>query len=104
MSAAHRGIDLSDHTPHRFTNTDVENADAIFAMEYGQMQRLQRMFPHKRDKIHLLRCYAPFPYSLFVNIDDPFGWGMDQFAACFDLVDKSLNGLFKSNEPKYKQK
>ena len=69
---------------------DLENADLILAMEYEHYQKLLALYPHKKDAIHLLRSFAPFPDRLFCNIDDPYGWGPDEYRRTFRLIDKSL--------------
>lgn len=97
-AAWQQGVNLSKHVSKSISECDLERADVIFVMEYGQLERLRKVYPHKRNDIELLRQYAPLPYRLFINIDDPFGWGMDQFKACFALIDKSLDGFLKSLE------
>ncbi len=95
-AAGRRGVDISAHVPKKIAACHVDAADVIFAMEYGQWKRLRRMYPHKRAGILLLRSQAPFPCSLLVNIDDPFGWGPEHFDSCFRLIDASLDAFLRA--------
>lgn len=84
---------LSGHISKGLDKCDLENADLILSMEYNQHTRLLSILPHKKKAIKLLRSYVPFPYSIFCNIDDPYGWGKDEFRKAFRLIDKSLKKI-----------
>ena len=84
---------LAGHISKGLDKCDLENADLILSMEYNQHTRLLSILPHKKKAIKLLRSYAPFPYSIFCNIDDPYGWGKDEFRKAFRLIDKSLQKI-----------
>ena len=84
---------LFGHISKGLAECDPENADLILSMEYNQHTRLLSILPHKEKAIKLLRSYAPFPYSIFCNIDDPYGWGKDEFRKAFHLIDKSLQKI-----------
>lgn len=92
-AAAMFGIDISKHISQKLYKVDVENADLIIPMEYGQYQRLVKLYPEKKIFVKLLKKYAPFPYSVFCNIDDPFGCEQDEFIKSFNLIHKSIEGL-----------
>jgi protein-tyrosine phosphatase len=92
------GIDISKHISQKLYKADVENADLIISMEYGQYQRLVELYPEKKNFIKLLKKYAPFPYSVFCNIDDPFGCEQDEFIKSFNLIHKSIEGLCQELE------
>jgi protein-tyrosine phosphatase len=69
---------------------DIAGADLICPMEYWQYKRLIQLYPEKKKNILLLRNLAPFPYRLFCNITDPYGWGRNEFRRVFRLIDRSL--------------
>lgn len=87
------GIDLSENVSKKLSQADIEKADLIIPMEYSQYKRTVAMFPEKKESIQLLREYAPFPASLFCNIDDPFGWGKREFITSFTLIQKAIDNL-----------
>lgn len=86
-------VDLTVNFSRRLTLGDLEKADLIIPMEYGQYKRLVLMAPHKKKSIKLLRDFAPFPLSFFCNIDDPFGWDEQEFIKAFTLIQKSIDNL-----------
>ena len=73
--------------------SDMRGADLILPMEYWQYKRLVQFYPEKKENILLLRCIAPFPYFLFCNIPDPYGWGKAEFRKAFWLIDKALEKI-----------
>ena len=89
------GVELSNHLSKGLIACDFDKADLILAMEYNQYKKLVNNYPKKKDNIKLLRQYSPFPYSLFCNIDDPFGCKIDQFNKCFNLIYITLKQLDK---------
>lgn len=88
-------LNLSTHTSKGLHHCNIEKADLILAMEFEQYQRLVALFPDKRSRIKLLRKFAPFPLSLFCNIDDPYGYASKEYIMCYSLIDSSLQGLSK---------
>ena len=92
------GLDLTNHVPKPVASTYMDEADIVLAMEYSQFRALKKQYPRHKDKIRLLREFAPFPHNLFVNIDDPYGWGISIFRKSFEIIDRSLLGLIKRME------
>ena len=87
--AAEFSCDLSQKRAKGLNECNLERADLILPMEYSQYKTLISLFPDKKN-IRLLREYAPFPYSLFCNINDPYGWGENVFRKTYKLIDKAL--------------
>jgi protein-tyrosine phosphatase len=87
------GLDLSRHRSKGLTVCDLLGADLILPMEYRQYLRLVAMFPEYGAKIKMLRDFSPWPSRLLCNINDPFGWGEDEFRSCFGLMQICLEGL-----------
>ena len=74
---------------------NIQNADLIVPMEYWQYRQLVDLYPDKVENIILLRTLLPFPYSLFCNIADPYGYGMDEFRRSYGLIDRSLQAYVR---------
>lgn len=72
---------------------DLDDADLILAMEYWQYKRLVRLYPQKKENVILLRSLTPFPYCLFCNIADPYGWGEIEFRRAYRLIDRALDQI-----------
>lgn len=87
------GVDLTGHRSKGLAACDMEEADEIIAMEYGQVERLKEMLPAKKEKIRLLRDFAPWPDRLMCNIFDPCGLGESEFRRCFQRMGRALDGL-----------
>jgi protein-tyrosine phosphatase len=79
----------------RLDECDMEGADLILAMEYWQYKRLVQLYPGKKENILLLRSVASFPYCLFCNIADPYGWGEKEFRKAYRLVDRALRQIIR---------
>ena len=86
-------IDMVGHISKGLKECDITRADLILAMEYGQYKNLLNLCPEKEKNIKLLRNFSPFPYPLFCNIADPYGWGKNEFRKSFILIDRSLKTL-----------
>lgn len=94
------GCDLSGRRARKVKDCNIKGAGLILAMEYSQWRALTAMFPEKKEHIRLLRQYAPFPFFLFCNIDDPYGWEEPVFQTSFRLIDKGLRGLLAGDGKK----
>ncbi|WP_173200314.1 hypothetical protein [Geobacter sp. SVR] len=89
-AAGRIGLDLTDHISRSIEYCDMETADLILAMEFGQYLKLIRRLPHKRHQIRLLREFSPFPENLLCNINDPFGLPAKHFEKCFAQIRRAL--------------
>jgi protein-tyrosine phosphatase len=92
------GIDLSKHRSISIRCSDFQSADIIFTMDLGQAKQIRRLFPEKADNIYLLRKIAPIPYSLFTNIEDPYGLEYVDYIKCFSIIQKSLQNYVRENQ------
>jgi protein-tyrosine phosphatase len=86
-------VDLSRHHSKGLSCCDLKNADLILPMEFVQYLRLIDIYPEYKEKIRLLRDFAPWPERFFCNIFDPFGHGQDEFHLCFRQMKRALDGL-----------
>jgi protein-tyrosine phosphatase len=87
------GVELNAHCSKGFTACDLQRADLIVPMEFGQYLQLTSMLPNSKKKVRLLRDFSPWPSRLMCNIYDPFGLGEDEFRRCFQKMKLSLDGL-----------
>ena len=92
-AAAKFKVDLTENRSKGLGAIDLERADLIVAMEYNHFKRLVQKYPHKKNQIHLLRDFAPWPKSLPCNIHDPYGCSLDEFRACFTTMKQALDSL-----------
>jgi protein-tyrosine phosphatase len=93
LAAAQLGIDLGAHHSKGIAACDIKNADLILAMEVDQYRRLVAEFPEKKERIGLLRNYVTGPSGLLCNIEDPYGQPLQNFKACYRLIQKALDKL-----------
>jgi protein-tyrosine phosphatase len=89
------GLDLAGHCSKGLEACDLVAADLIVPMDYGQYRRLIDMYPGYRNKIRVLRDFAPWPDRLLCNIYDPFGLGETEFRHCFGVIRVALEGMGK---------
>ncbi|SMC50327.1 protein-tyrosine phosphatase [Desulfocicer vacuolatum DSM 3385] len=94
IAAERFGCDLRDHRALRITQEALDAADIVFSMAYPQHLRLKKQCKNK-EKVVLLRPFAPFPRSLFCNIDDPYGGTEREFYQVFKCIDHALTALLK---------
>lgn len=87
-------LDLSPHRSVATSASGLGEANIIIAMEYSHYIRLGTEFPQHKNKIRLLREFAPWPYNLFCNIYDPFGLGKYKIRQCFVHMQKALDRLW----------
>lgn len=88
------GIDLNTHFSKGLSACDHNKADLIVPMEYNHYLQLISLFPEYKNKIRVLRDFAPFPYNLLCNIYDPFNLGQKEYRRCFSNIEEALKGLF----------
>ena len=93
--AAEFSCSLAERRAKGLPACDIAGADFIFPVEYWQYRRLVQLYPEKKENIVLLRSVAPFPYCLFCNIADPYGWGEEEFRKSYRLVDKALKQIIR---------
>lgn len=87
------GIDLSSHLSKSYRDCDLESADLLLAMQYSHWQDLIGISEGYRERLFLLRDFAPFPANLICNVHDPYGLGQEEFDHCFRLIRSCIKGL-----------
>ena len=103
VSAASRlGIGLDEHRAQRVTAELVDQADAIFVMDYMNLVRLLRDFPRAQGKTWLLGSLHP-DYTRkpghSAEIRDPYGRGAEAAEACLDELIPCLQALLQKMRP-----
>lgn len=89
-------MDVSQHRSTALEAEDVNDADLVVAMEYGQLKELLNRYPTAHRKICLLPLFSKSPDSMVkrIIIHDPYGGSGDQFEQCYAHISQSLIGLF----------
>jgi len=98
------GIDLETHRPATVTRELVENADAIFVMDYLIEAMLVSEHPSAHKKIFLLGEVAPVNSRKTVEVKDPYTGGIEEIRNCYreilqltDLLVNSFAGTAQYN-------
>jgi protein-tyrosine phosphatase len=91
------GISLADHQAKTLTAEMVENADAIFAMDFQNLSELLILYPHFRNKIFMLSAYAGDPQ--LHEISDPYLGDLETTRQCYRLLETCVRNLVMSRTP-----
>jgi len=89
------GISLENHRARLLTPDMVNQADAIFAMDYGNLAQLLSRYPDARSKIFMLSAYASEDYPA-VEITDPYYSGAEETRNCYTILYKCIGNLVHS--------
>jgi protein-tyrosine phosphatase len=98
MSAAMRGVDLSDHVARGVRREDFDNFDLILAMDRENLAELVGRAPAPaRSRIRLFMEFArPVETArdvLVEEVPDPYYGGPDGFDRVLDLIESASAGL-----------
>lgn len=85
-AAEERGISLGDHRSRRITAAMVRDAGAIFVFDEENLRDVRRAFPWARWKT--FRLGALDGPGGPIEVEDPFGEGIDAFRACYRRIEK----------------
>jgi len=89
-----RGIEVARHAARRVTPGDIERYDLILAMDRGNLAALHAMAPTRsKHKIELLLEYGDRYHGL--EVPDPYGGEMKDFAIALDMIEDGCRGLVK---------
>ena len=91
QAAAELGLDLGTHRSRAATPALVQAAGLVVAMGPGHFDQLVAHGPQARDKIFLLRRFAPRADGL--EIADPAGGTLDSYRQCRDAIKACLPRL-----------
>ena len=99
-AARQMGINLAMHRAAPLTAETAERSDMLIAMEPGQVRRLRRAYPQRRDRIFLMAAFEQGWERRYgkwqqYHIQDPYGRDAGQFIECFQRLERCLDGLRK---------
>jgi protein-tyrosine phosphatase len=86
------GISLEHHRARLLTHEMVDQADAIFAMDYQNQVQLLSRWPSAGKKLFMLAAYSNQEYRP-VEISDPYYQGPTQTRICFDILNTCIQNL-----------
>jgi protein-tyrosine phosphatase len=97
--AARNGIDISHQRCRRFTPSDYDAYDHIFAMDRENLMDLkaQARNPGDLEKLSLLLAEAGLPEE---EVPDPYYGGPQGFAEVYRLIDTATDRLLATLLPK----
>lgn len=100
-TAARHGL-IYDHRARQITSQDLDKFDLIIAMDRNNRNDLLAMArsDEQRRKIHLLREFDP-QGGQNASIPDPYYGGLDGFEDVYQMVVRSVTGLFNTLESKH---
>ena len=95
------GLLLSDHTTQPLHKEQVERADMILVMEWGQRNRIIKLYPQSKQKVFLLRQF----YDQSVReVADPYSGTLEDFQTCFTMIKQACDMLVTQMLPASKLK
>ena len=81
--------DLSSHVSANVTKQDIEQADIIFAMTAGHLNRLHDLFPDSTHKIFLLSANG-------TDVTDPYGGSVSNYEACASQLETYVRRILEA--------
>jgi len=95
VAARELGLPLDDHRSQLLTNSMVDEADAIFAMDFQNKAELLALFPQSESKIFMLGAYADGARQQ-CEIADPYFGDQDEARQCYRILQACINNLAAS--------
>jgi len=89
------GISLENHRARLLTRDMVDQADAIFAMDYDNLVQLLSRYPDAGDKVFMLSAYASEDYPA-AEITDPYLSGAEATRRCYTILNTCIKNLVHS--------
>ncbi|HET9406850.1 MAG TPA: hypothetical protein VFO39_06395 [Candidatus Sulfotelmatobacter sp.] len=86
------GIDLSQHRARLVSQRMLDDADAIFVMDYQNQVELLSRFPAVADKVFMLSAYAGDNYKS-IEIRDPFFGDEQETRNCYNILETCIRNL-----------
>lgn len=84
------GIDLSDHRSHPLDLCDINTSDIILTMDSVTAETLNDLYELNDSAVPLGRFY---PDSIIVDIEDPYGKGLEAYLRCYETIAKCVDGF-----------
>ncbi|MCX7830333.1 MAG: hypothetical protein N2445_04660, partial [Acidobacteria bacterium] len=83
-------IDLSDHRSHPLDLCDINTSDIILTMDSATAETLNDLYELNDAAVPLGRFY---PDSLIIDIEDPYGKGIEAYLRCYETIAKCVDGF-----------
>jgi protein-tyrosine phosphatase len=94
-AAAQFGVSIDRHKSRRIEPEAIASSDMIIVMEASQLVELRKAYPDHRGKIFLLTLFSPGRRFWLPDIPDPYGKSLEQFRACYQVIQTCLDRLFE---------
>jgi protein-tyrosine-phosphatase len=91
-SACEFGLSLEDYRAQLLTAEMVQEADAIFAMDYQNEVELLSTYPAARQKIFMLGAYVGGVHR-HLEIADPYYEAPEQTRNCYQVLERCIHEL-----------
>jgi len=91
-------IDMSSHRSRLLTAEIAEQAGVLFIMDFELYQRVKALFPRIKHKLFFLGVLQD-NLNHPLEIDDPYGKGIEQFKAVFRQIMQSVENLSRLAGP-----
>ncbi len=89
------GISLENHRARLLTSEMVDQADAIFAMDFQNRVQLLSRWARSRNKVFMLSAFAGKQYRA-VEIPDPYYAGQEETRRCYRVLKTCVENLAHS--------
>jgi protein-tyrosine phosphatase len=80
-----RGLDISTHRARQITPALLLDSDLILTMETGHQEKIEKMLPEIRGRVHRLGKWSNF------DIPDPYQWPKAIFEQVSALIEEGVN-------------
>ena len=91
-ASAEMGLPLTAHRSRLLTPEMVEQADAVFVMDFQNLAELLAHYPKSREKFRMLAPHAENG-AAGCEIADPYLGNLDTTRACYALLQACIRGL-----------
>jgi protein-tyrosine-phosphatase len=92
VAAREFDIDLSQHRSRLLSPEMLDQADAIFAMDYRNQVELLCRYPALKDRVFMLSAYAGEGYRP-IEIRDPFFGDQAETRRCYAILQRCVENL-----------
>lgn len=86
-----RRIDGSGHRARELDVDMIEEADVIVAMSPVHVDAVTRLVPAAAERTFLLKEFGPTLERQ--GLDDPYGLSVDDYRACYEIIEPCFEGL-----------
>lgn len=101
IAAQELGLPLDDHRSQLLIGSMMDEADAIFAMDFQNKAELLTLFPQAAHKIFMLGAYAEAAKGC--EIPDPYFGDQDETLRCYRVLQTCVENLTESLWPDRRQ-